>query len=209
MESIANTIRGTLIRSVEDFEPLATKIIKDYCIICGAKKYRFAEIEFYYYDKNSETFNQEWNHKTYPRTEKEAGDLFFHYSGVDICFDSSFGKGHFGGILIRSLFDEEENRYITGPLLCANEILNSSSSKREWPRIVPVESLDCVVRKTKRYGISYSSSNKFDDKLCFFDNRLIENNNLRNTFENTFWDYQKQCPKKITRDYLKRFKDGE
>lgn len=200
MESIKTIICNTKIKSAEDFESLATEIINNYCIDCGDKKYRFAEIEFYYYDKNNEHFDKEWNHKTYPRTEKKAGDLFFHYSGVDICFDCSFEKGCFGGILIRSLFDEEKQRYITGPLLCANEILNSCSSIRKWPIIERTTNRACEIDTTTRYGI-------FDVRLCFFDKRLKEK--LVNSFEEASWDYKKQCPKKITRNYSNRFNNGE
>lgn len=76
---------------------IAKKLLENYCIEYGEKKYYyFAEIEFYYYDK--ERWNDEWNEKTYPRDKKDAGDFFFHYSGVDICFNSKFEEGKFGGI---------------------------------------------------------------------------------------------------------------
>ena len=197
MEAIIST---TKITSPACFTSLANDIIKKYCIVCGDKKYRFAEIEFYYYDKNNKLFDEEWNHRTYPRTEKKAGELFFHYSGVDICFDSSFEKGYFGGILIRSLFDEEENHYITGPLLCANEILNACSSKKIWPTIEPTTEQDCEIETTKRYGI-------FDVDLCFFDKGIKEH--LINTFEMASWDFKNQCSKKLTRNYSNRFKNGD
>ena len=197
METIIST---TKITSLECFTSLANEIIKKYCIVCGDKKYRFAEIEFYYYDKNNKLFNEEWNHRTYPRTGKKAGELFFHYSGVDICFDSSFDAGHFGGILIRSLFDEEENHYITGPLLCANEILNACSSEKKWPTIEPSMERDCEIETTKRYGI-------FDVDLCFFDKGIKEH--LINTFEMASWDFKNQCSKKLTRNYSNRFKNGD
>ena len=86
------------------FKEIADCLIHDNIIVCGNRFFRLAEVEFYYYDKNC--LDNEWNRKTYPRTKKEAGKLFFHYSGVDICFPSDFGSGKFGGILIRSLYDE-------------------------------------------------------------------------------------------------------
>ena len=199
MKPIETIIRETKIESAENFSSLASEIIKNYCIVCSDKMYRFAEIEFYYYDKNNNLLDEEWNHRTYPRTEKKAGDLFFHYSGVDICFDSNFGEGCFGGILIRSLFDEEKHRYITGPLLCANEILNTCSSKKVWPRIEQAEERACEIDTTTRYGI-------YDVRLCYFDKKIKEN--LKNTFKDASWDYKKQLTKDITRNYSNRFKNG-
>lgn len=181
------------------FAPLASEIIKKYCIVCDDKRYRFAEIEFYYYDKNNKLLDDEWNHKTYPRTEKNAGDLFFHYSGVDICFDSSFKKGRFGGILIRSLYDEKEQRYITGPLICSNEILNACSSKKVWPTIEETTERACEIDTTTRYGI-------YDVDLCYFDKGIKEK--PINPFEKASWDFKKQEPKDIKRNYSNRFKSG-
>lgn len=199
MESIETLISNTEIKSAKSFGSLAEKIIKNYCIKCGDKEYRFAEIEFYYYDKD--VLNEEWNRKTYPRTAK-PGQLFFHYSGVDICFGSSIEDGYFGGILIRSLYDEKENRYITGPLLCMNEILNHNN----WPTIVPSTENVCDIETTKRYGITYTS-NEFDDKLCYFDKRLKVNS--KKTSEKVTWDYAHKRPKVTTRNYTKRFNNGE
>ena len=114
------------------FEDIAEKLMKKFCLQCDEKKYYFAEVEFYYYDK--ECFNEEWNWVTYPRTNKKAGDLFFHYSGFDICFDSRFDDGKFGGILIRSL-KEENDTYITGPSVCLLEVLNTCSESGKLPII--------------------------------------------------------------------------
>jgi hypothetical protein len=206
MESIGTIIQNTNIKSEKDFELLANKLIRNYCIKCGDTEYRFAEIEFYYYKDDNNSLNNEWNQKTYPRNAN-AGNLFFHYSGVDICFESNINDGYFGGILIRSLLDDKRKRYITGPLLCANEILNSCSSKKVWPKIEPTSKLKCEIGVTKRYGITYSSNNTFDDKLCYFEKRLKET--LKNTFEDVMWDYTHHRPKDITRNYTKRFNDGE
>lgn len=164
------------------FEELAKELINNFCIKCGEKKYFFAEIEFYYYDKVN--FNKEWNWETYPRNDKDAGDLFFHYSGVDICFDSHFKDGRFGGILIRSLYDKDINKYITGPTVCANELLNSCSKFKKMPEI-EYEINECVVKHTNRYGIQQYGN----EELCFYDSRLLEK--CTNKFEKAKWDYDK------------------
>ena len=193
-------------KSIEEkFEVIAKNLIHNFYIKCGRKNYFFAEIEFYYYDRDN--FNQEWNRETYPRTDKKAGDLFFHYSGCDICFDSDFEKGKFGGILIRSLYDKTENRYITGPTVCANEILNCCSTLRLWPIIHPAEGInECEIpNPIKRYGIE-------DVLLCYYDKRLL--NKCTNKFKKAKWDFDKKNDGKspkltdFTRSY-NRFKQNE
>ena len=196
-ELLQKPLEGLNKYNVQDtFAKIAKKLFDNFCIRCGETKYYFAEIEFYYYDK--EKFNQEWNKKTYPRTKKRAGDLFFHYSGFDICFDSDYGKGQFGGILIRSLFDTTENRYITGPLLCVNEVLNSCVVYRAWPEIVFVEKEECELGKPiVRYGISYKDKDLKDIPLCFFDKKI----NCTNSFNEASWDFTNKEPKTIKRQY--------
>lgn len=209
MEQIGTIIREASgnITNAGDFSDLARQIITKYHIKCGDNWFRFAEIEFYYYDKDK--LNEEWCQKTYPRKGKEAGDLFFHYSGVDICFDSSFDKDNavFGGILIRSLYDENSKMYITGPLLCANEILNACSKNKVWPVIEETTEYICKIETTGRYGISYSDDYEFKDKLCFYDHQLKEH--LNNSIEASTWDYKIERPKKVTRNYSKRFLNAD
>ena len=188
---------------LQQFSDIADKLMHYFCIRCGEKEYRFAEIEFYYYDKQHH--HEEWNKKTYPRTNKSAGKLFFHYSGVDICFDSSYDNGRFGGILIRSLAEINDNitqRYINGPLLCANEIMNSCAENREWPEIVNTDYWMCQIETTSRYGISYKN-NIFIDKLCFYDKAMRQK--TTNKLANATWNYDKAIPQDTTRYYAKRF----
>lgn len=194
----------------ESFQNIAETLLKNFCLQCGDKKYYFAEIEFYYYDKNS--FKEVWNTRTYPRDNRDAGDLFFHYSGFDICFDSSFEHGKFGGILIRSLIDvaKIDNKFVTGPLLCVNEVLNACSKAKKWPEIEELtdeekqfQNRDCVISEpVTRYGISYNDAGKTEDVLwCFFDQRMLDENNLKNKYAKSSWDFVKQKAKDITRYY--------
>lgn len=187
----------------EKFETIAEGLINNFYIKCDNKNYYFAEIEFYYYDRDF--YNQEWNEKTYPRTNKKAGQLFFHYSGVDICFDSEFDKGKFGGILIRSLYDETTKRFIMGPLLCVNEMLNACSGKNVMPQIINNDKINmCEIGKTERYGIRYTNENPQGEPLCFYDKRLLDENNRKNKFENATWNFAEKKSKDITR-YYQRF----
>ena len=176
------------------FAEIAKNLFRNFCIRCGTKRYYFAEIEFYYYSKD--TFNKEWNEKTYPRDNKKTGDLFFHYSGVDICFDSSFDDGKFGGILIRSL-KEDCGKFITGPFVCMLELLNVSSE--DWPRLELLKGdeayKDCIICKSPiaRYGITYKDKGIEDEPLCFYDQELYDkytdDKNNKETFEKARWDY--------------------
>ena len=187
-------IAGKDIQTV--FKTIAENLFHGFCLQCGKTIFYFAEIEFYYYDK--ENNSEEWNRRTYPRTDKEAGDLFFHYSGFDICFESKYSKGRFGGILIRSLFDKTSNRYITGPLLCVNEVLNACSASQKWPIIIPAQNENCVIGgPIERYGISYEDKNKKDEPLCYFDKNI----KCTNRFEDATWDFNNPKPKDITRYY--------
>ena len=204
------------------FYGIAKCLFSNYCIQCGGnnqkKYYYFAEIEFYYYDKDK--FNEKWNWVTYPRTNKSAGELFFHYSGFDICFESHFEKGRFGGILIRSL-KNEEGKFITGPSVCSLEVLNACSKTKKWPEIVliPEEKVSekCSMNddSTVRYGIEYENSDIEDKSWCFYDKQLYEKHTAKEKysecFENASWDFDKKHdgknpkPTKLTR-YYNRFK---
>ena len=102
--------------------PLAERIINEICIFNGKYTYHPIEIEFYIYDKEHHA-----DILVYPR-EAKIGDLFFHLSGMDICFESSIKDGRFGGILIRS-FEREDGKQFGGPLICKDEVLNSVLGK--------------------------------------------------------------------------------
>lgn len=199
------------ITTKDDFQnkckEIAKELIYNFCIDCGTKKYRFAEIEFYYYNGNKSQFREEWNEKTYARNNKKAGDLFFHYSGVDICFKSDFKERTFGGILIRSLVEKMDNgkeRYITGPLLCVNEILNSCAPKETWPIIKRADKRECNIGKTNRYGIKYKKDPNFEDGLCFYDKNLELESMTATKFKGISWNFKSAAPKDLQRNY-KRF----
>ena len=172
---------------IEICAKIAEELLNNYGIKCESKIYYFAEVEFYYYEKNR--WDKEWNEKTYPRTGKKAGSLFFHYSGFDICFESKFEEGKFGGILVRSLKDEA-GLFITGPSVCSLEILNACNEQKIWPELVPVSNKGCRLceKPITRYGITYKDKQE-DRHLCFYDERLKEK--LKNEFENATWDYSK------------------
>ena len=110
----------------EYFDDIAKYIFGHVAICAGGVLYHLAEIEFYYKNAkvNTDTFT-----RTYKRDCK-AGQLFWHYSGVDICFSTLDNQQSYGGILIRSLLKEVkvgnkvQYELMTGPMRCANELIN-------------------------------------------------------------------------------------
>lgn len=101
---------------------IAKELFNNYCIKCKDSEYYFTEIEFYYYEKSKR--KEEWTKVTYPRDGYSAKELCFHTSGIDICFDSFYDNARFGGILIRSIMDKNDN-IIAGPWNCMLQILKA------------------------------------------------------------------------------------
>ena len=170
-----SSLKSGDIKEIENkFGEIAKRLICKYCIKTDTEIFRFAELEFYYYKKD--VWDQEWNGVTYPRN-KNIGELFFHYSGVDICFqthlDDEEGYVEFGGILIRSLFVLDENRKLqhlhAGPLYCANLMLNSCDNT--LPQLDIAEEINCEIKPAVRFGIEKAErerEEKADFKLCFY-----------------------------------------
>ena len=158
---------------------IAKDLFGNYCINCNGKEYYFAEIEFYYWEKGK--WDEKWNRVTYPRDGYEAGTLFFHLSGFDICFKSSYKEAKFGVILIRSIMNEN-NEIFAGPLNCKDIILNSCrignmpllkniEQGRKWaPDVKPTNRL--LGKEDMRNNIDGNLN------LCFYDNNSIKKWNL-------------------------------
>lgn len=170
----------------EYFDDIAKYIFGHVAIVIGESNskqitYYLGEIEFYYNNgkipEDEITFTKDKKEKkekknffscTYKR-EKAAKQLFWHYSGVDICFQSD--ETCYGGILIRSLTKEYIGKngkiareLITGPLRCANEIMNQCVEKggNSVPKVEEVTRYvnHNEIRSTIRQGIE--SSDKYD-----------------------------------------------
>lgn len=193
---------------------IAQKLFGNYCIKCGNKFFRFIEVEFYYYKNEKDckgNFDSPIFKETYPRS-KNSGELFFHYSGVDICFQCNFNEkeknndyGEYGGILIRSLLDG--NKILAGPLFCANAMLNAC--KEHMPELMRT---DCrkidLGSSITRYGINSDKNQTGDSKLllCCFATKVDEKElDWEKTSERILWDKQNHKFKKSTRNYKKRF----
>ena len=152
------------------FEGLAKTLFNQIDILAGQDRYSLAEIEFYY---QNEIFKDGQYKDTYART-KSAGSLFWHLSGIDICFKSKEKDGYYGGILIRSII-KEDGSLITGPMCCSDELLNScvQSSSIEKPSIIPIlvdkeKELNIEPLSTIRQGIE---ADRGGLEFCFYTKR--------------------------------------
>jgi hypothetical protein len=148
---------------------IAQELFDNYCIKCKEKEYYFAEIEFYYWQKDR--WEKDWNKVTYPRDGYKAKDLFFHTSGIDICFESSYDDAKFGGILVRSVIDKENN-IIAGPWNCMLHILNECKGG-EMPRLEKSQPRSHIPQIKATYRAlgekDIINEKKGPLSLCFYD----------------------------------------
>ena len=163
------------------FDKIAKYIFGNVAICAGGVLYHLAEIEFYYKNAkvNTETFT-----RTYKR-DRKAGQLFWHYSGVDICFSTLDNQQSYGGILIRSMLKEvkegNEVQYelMTGPMRCANELINqcikSENGKLPFLAISSIKVENDIIA-TIRQGVETSKSGSTKEDIEHrWKNKLIDN----------------------------------
>ena len=163
------------------FDNIAEYIFGNVAICAGGVLYHLAEIEFYYKNANvnTDTFT-----RTY-RRDCKAGQLFWHYSGVDICFSTLDNQQSYGGILIRSMLKEVkeggEVRYelMTGPMRCANELINqcikSENDKLPFLTISRIK-VENEIIATIRQGVETSKTGSSKEDIeNRWENKIIEN----------------------------------
>lgn len=103
-----------------DFKRIATELMNDWVLQVNAKRYRIAEVEFYFVsDKHPDPYT----HK-HP-LQQEMGKWYFHGSGIDITFGNN---NYHGGILLRAIYDCDIKRYFYGPLNTVAEIFSNFSN---------------------------------------------------------------------------------
>ena len=154
---------------------IAQELFNNYGIKCNNTIFRFAEIEFYYYDSEKylkDRINLKWQEVTYPRKDYKGGELFYHLSGIDICFDSQYKEksGKFGGILIRALKDENDV-IIAGPLNCKDEILNACKNG-EMPKLIKTSEKHNIKPVSTYRSLGKTGTDMENDRLCFFDGSI-------------------------------------
>ncbi len=184
---------------------IAESLFCNYCINCNGTKFYLAEVEFYYWQQNK--WNKNWNTVTYPRI-CEAGTLFFHLSGIDICFNSYYDEkeldkdAKFGGILIRSIRDEKNN-ITAGPWNCMLRIINACRGRN----LPTIEALEDPCNNENVIKGTYRALGKKDLKeekemaekesfyLCFYDSSIQKdrwNNQAKITLKKS--GELKKCP---------------
>ena len=156
---------------------IAGELFTSYGIECNNKIFRLAEIEFYYYDSEQylkDPSHHKWQEVTYPRNDYNGGELFYHLSGIDICFDSQYNEesGRFGGILIRSIKDGD--KIIAGPLNCKDEILNACKNG-EMPKLIEVSGKQ-EIEPAQTYRSLGKTGTDTHDGLCFYDASIKKGN---------------------------------
>ena len=174
LEDPFDDIDGSNLKGFENkCKSIAENLINNYCIRIGKDKcFYLAEIEFYYWQW--EKWNDDWNIVTYPRDEKKAGELFYHNSGIDICFSSSYEKQKYGGILIRAIKDQGDV-VTAGPLVCCQLILNSCNSgympklERTTKRHIEVAQ---SIRTLGEVDMIQEKDRKDVLELCFYDSSI-------------------------------------
>lgn len=156
----------------DHFKKVAQELFQNYCICKGDKYFQFLELEFYLHTPaHSDVI-------TYPR-KTNAGDWFFHMSGVDLCFDSqnmpeekgtASAQSCFGGILIRSLLTPD-NKVVNGPMKCCECLFDQFSAldpKNKaflYPVITPRKCEVTNISSCPRYFSFKDDATKCENKL--------------------------------------------
>lgn len=131
----------TIVGGCVNFREIGKALLCDCVIVKGRTEYRIREIEFYLFRPDYQDY------VAYPRT-CNAGDWFFHNSGVDIAFQSKSSTPKadpktdcFGGVLIRTvecIKGKNEKRLFDGPIKVVNELFDQFSAiepSRDAPRL--------------------------------------------------------------------------
>lgn len=175
LDFITSTDREEIINQIPNlFYKIAKMLFERFDIrICDREKnkhyYSFAEVEFYYHKKG--ILDRDVDNCVYPRT-CEAGKFLWHDTGVDICFKSEcdIEDYYFGGILIRSLIDNDNKQIIGGPGRCANELAFLCRAG-ETPQLHPKKNVQQVeLCQTIRQGIDcdVDKDGKAKVEYCYF-----------------------------------------
>ena len=159
----------------EEFADIAQILFDDFAIKTHTTLYRLSEIEFYWNSiKHVDNSTYKRNH-----VDPKSGDWFFHYSGVDIALKNETTGGH-GGILIRSLYDINNEKPVKGPMVCAMKLFSCTNafSKSIETQIIPYKFFKSEVIKRPRIGLGENA--KVNDAYKLNYAFLIDPNKNRN-----------------------------
>ena len=156
----------------DEFKGFAASLMKNFQIEKGDNRYWMTEIEFYIYTDSHRDII------TYPRN-CEAGQWFFHASGVDLSFKSEVDSNArnlvrkpelsrqsvFGGILIRKIvMDGNPSIEAPGPIKVIDELFDrfdALKAPKDFPIIVEAKSpRDNSVHSGIRVGMKEEGKTK-------------------------------------------------
>jgi hypothetical protein len=149
-----------------DFKRIAFDLMNHWVLKIESKMYRISEIEFYL---KSDSHNDTYTHGHKLQQEKER--WYFHGSGVDITFGAD---GFYGGILIRAIYDFENDYYTYGPLNCVTELFSNVKNIYESNLsfgLIPAKEFDFIIEKpiaSPRIGLNPQRDNKKYEALYRF-----------------------------------------
>jgi hypothetical protein len=105
-----------------EFKAIAEILFSEYAIQTQESTYRITDVEFYWKSKSHP------DESVYKRTYvfPNAGEWFFHYTGVDIALKND--EESYGGILIRGIYDIGGQKKYTGPMVCAMRLFSGTNA---------------------------------------------------------------------------------
>lgn len=144
------------------FSKIAKLLLNRYSIYNGINEYEFVEFEFYVVNPQHPDVKTNGERIVYPRKDKKAGQLMYHYNGIDICFENQSNKCY-GGILIRAIqnINEDKTCGYGGPQVCKDEILNTAT---QLPKVISKKTItnyELCDFPTKRVGIANNSKYRY------------------------------------------------
>jgi hypothetical protein len=148
-----------------EFEGIARKLFHNYIIKTGDTEYRLTEIEFYWHSPTHPDPTTYKRIHAYP----EAGEWFFHYSGVDIALKNDELQGY-GGILIRGLYDIHRKKSVKGPQVCAMKLFSGHNAFHSDIQTRIIEhsfSPALPIIKRHRFGIGENGKKAGTDTLRY------------------------------------------
>ncbi|MCA6368564.1 MAG: hypothetical protein IM618_16155 [Cytophagales bacterium] len=144
----------------KSFNAISEILLNQLILVSGNRKYRFTEIEFYYFNELNHA--DPYSHKHILQLESNC--WYFHPSGLDI----TLGDGkNYCGILIRRIIDITNNVETYGPLNVVREMFKNISSTQPQHYYFGLERNQLEQMKiirTKRVGILRDKSPEYFEK---------------------------------------------
>lgn len=148
----------------EEFERIAGVIFNKFAIVNHQSTFRIVEIEFYWNSKKHP------DKSTYERkyVDPKRGEWFFHYSGVDIALKNE-KTGGYGGILIRGIYDINENKKYSGPMVCAMKLFSGTSVFNESikTKLIDYPFTESEIKTKPRKNLGENAKESGTDKLNY------------------------------------------